>query len=294
MQKKQQITKDEHYIPRVYLRGFSADQNRLFAYRLKDGFQPPDPVSIRSICYEDNLYEIKNENDEIVAANHLETFFCAFEREFGKYRKQLEDKAFIEVNHHSLHFLSKEEKDFWRIYIAVQMMRTPQILQFVQGIAEEELQGLLKANDVRRITLKTCLPFFQRIKEGDKSLLFDTIQGMNNMYFAVGVDNTDSIFTSDYPLFIMSPSQTVGSIEQVVFPITSRLVLILNGGKQKEAFKKNCLFSIQQEDLDIVKKSIADAADEWIYSKKPLTPREIELVKAAHSEKLQDMKNEKG
>lgn len=286
MTKKHQATVDQHYVPQAYLQGFSPDNKNIYAYRLKDAFQPSGPVPIKSICYKRNLYELRNENNEIVAENHLEDFFCAFESEFGKYRKQLESKAFIEANYQSLHFLSKEEKDFWRIYIAVQMMRTPQILQFVQEIVEKELQGQLKANEARTVTLKTCLPFFQRIKEGDKSFLFDTILGMNDMYFSVGIDNTDSIFTSDYPLFIMSPSQTVDSIEQVIFPITSHLVLILNGGNQKKVFKKNCLFPIQQDDLEIVKKSIADAADEWIYSKKPLTPREIELVKAAHSEKL--------
>ncbi len=293
MTEKRQVTVDEHYVPQAYLQGFSSDSKSIYAYRIRDAFQPNGPVPIKSICYKKNLYELRNENDEIVAINHLENFLCAFESDFGKYKKQLEGKAFIEANHHSLHFLSKEEKEFWRIYIAVQMMRTPQILQFVQEIVENELQGQLKANEARTVTLKACLPFFQHIKEGDKSFLFDTIQGMNDMHFAVGVDNTDSIFTSDYPLFIMSPSQTVDSIEQVILPITSRLVLILNGGNQKKAFKKNCLFSIEQDDLEIVKKSIACSAGEWIYSKRPLTPQEVEIVKAAYSEKLKDMKIEK-
>ena len=64
--------------------------------------------------------------------------------------------------------------------------------------------------------------------------------------------------------------------------------MILSGGKLKTAYKKNCLFPIQQDDLEIIKKSIADSADKWIFSKRPLCEEEIGIIKEVCEKKTQD------
>ena len=55
------ITTQEHYVPQVYLRGFSQDEHHVYEYRVRDGFQPEKAVPIDSICRGKYLYELKDE-----------------------------------------------------------------------------------------------------------------------------------------------------------------------------------------------------------------------------------------
>ena len=50
MANKDEITKKQHFIPRIYLKGFSSDEATVFGYRVTDKYEPSDNVSIKSIC----------------------------------------------------------------------------------------------------------------------------------------------------------------------------------------------------------------------------------------------------
>lgn len=76
-------TKRQHYIPQVLLRGFSPDylnknsskdvsKYRIFTYNLNKSNQNEKAIPIKDICFEKNLYEIKDENENIICINHLE------------------------------------------------------------------------------------------------------------------------------------------------------------------------------------------------------------------------------
>ena len=105
--KGSKITKKQHYIPQVYLRGFSPEYGNncipvskytVFCHDLTGRNQFRNPIPIKSICYEKYLYEVTGRDEEIVLTNHLEDFFLIIEKMFGKYRCELENKAYIHDN----------------------------------------------------------------------------------------------------------------------------------------------------------------------------------------------------
>lgn len=105
--KGSKITKKQHYIPQVYLRGFSPEYGNndipvskytVFCHDLTGRNQFNDPIPIKSICYEKYLYEVTDRDGEIVLLNHLEHLFLIIEKMFGNYRRELENKASLEEN----------------------------------------------------------------------------------------------------------------------------------------------------------------------------------------------------
>ena len=62
------ITKKQHYVPQVYLRGFSDDKKHLWSYRLNSSLEGK-MVPIESVCRKHFLYEVRGNNGEIVTPN---------------------------------------------------------------------------------------------------------------------------------------------------------------------------------------------------------------------------------
>lgn len=286
------ITKKQHFIPQTYLRGFSYDTINVYAYRIIDGFQPADAVKIESICYKKYLYEVRDENDIIIKQNQVEKCFCGIEGAFSRYREQLQKMAFIKSNYQSTQFLRRREIDFWKYYIAIQILRVPQVLEIAETVAENEFPIPLKKNQARAFALDGCLSFPEKGKKLPVSVLSMYLESFDNMSIAVGVDETDSIFTSDFPVYAFSPTKSYDNAEKIVFPLTSKLVIYLFGGQQKTRVRKNCLFPIDADELKSVKQSIAYAANDWIYSKMPLSAEEKQIITMAHADKTQNENNQ--
>lgn len=85
---KNQMTRRQHYIPQVYLGGFSPQyQNKgekytIYFYDLEKRKQSKKDVPIKSICYEKCLYEMRGDSGKFVCDNHLEGFFSRIENMF--------------------------------------------------------------------------------------------------------------------------------------------------------------------------------------------------------------------
>ncbi len=79
-------------------------------------------IPIKSVCYEKNLYEVLDNNGNVVLQNYIEKVFGKLEAEFSKYRNMLERKAFLPENYSSHMFLKHEEKAFWATYITLQLL----------------------------------------------------------------------------------------------------------------------------------------------------------------------------
>lgn len=119
MKDKRQFTKKQHYIPRVYLQGFSPDyykrvpermENRKRVWRYDIGKQQSNLVDVGSICFEENLYEFRGANNTFVYRNFVEKFFSKLERDFSIYRKSIEVKL-SRIRSNKSDFLMKES---WR------------------------------------------------------------------------------------------------------------------------------------------------------------------------------------
>lgn len=290
------ITRKQHYIPQVYLRGFSKDYLRenvkndkyqIYCYELDDKMLPGRLVPIKSICYKIDLYEVTGKNGDIVMPNHLEQVFSYFEKSFSEYRRKLENKAFISSNYKTNCFLTGEEKVFWATYIIVQILRIPQIIDLAERIGEEFWKDYLNDKQIKNVARMFCLPFFKEMNEVDKEMqVFASLfEPMKNMTFGIGADTKSRIITSDKPVFINAKEFPCEEYEKIIFPISSRLCLYMFGGEYKKKDRKNFLFPIEESDLEEITKSLSVSAFNKIYSNHVLSKMERRYIKEIINER---------
>ncbi len=290
------ITKSQHYIPQVYLRGFSREykENKnnkytIYYYDLNKGVQSPDSIPIKSLCFESFLYELTNDCNEIILPNYLENFFCTLERMFAKYRRMLERKAFNEENYFTKCFLTKEEKEFWVTYMIVQVLRLPNVLELAKELSIDMFGDAVKNNKAKNIALKYCLPFFNELKEGSKEAKIIETFGrcMEKMSFAVIADKSGKLLTSDKPVYIYSQNLFSTEFEKIIFPITSQLCLVLIGGEEKKEYgRKNFLSPIDDGTREMIIKSMIESANEKIFSNHKLNSKELKMIHDVMQDKI--------
>lgn len=292
MTKENKLTKKQHYVPRTYLRGFSDDEKRLWSYAL----EPLDSgtlVSIDSICRENYLYEIRDQAGDFVAPNFIEKVLAELEERYRPHLRKLRQKAFVEANYETRSFFTQEEKIFWKIFVAIQMMRAPEVIEAAETAAKEFLPNNISENELHMIAVSQCMPFFNEIKPDDVNAFTVFLKPLLDMSIAVGVDKKKSLFTSDNPVFCYAPQyESMGQIEpyeRIVFPLDSELVLIMFGGESKEAHDKNRAFPLDENVIESVNLSVAYAARDRIFSRVKLSDKDIKIIRRARREKQEDI-----
>lgn len=279
VQKAENITKKQHYIPQVYLRGFSPEymdkdnevslsRYTVYCHDLTKEAQSYKSVPIKSVCYKNYLYEVTGHNGEIVLPNYLEKFFSILEKMFSEYRYKLERKVFIKENYITNYFLTQEEKSFWITYILIQILRMPKILELAEQVSLETWKEELTNKQIQNIARFFCLPFFKEITEGNKETrLFEYLfNPMKNMSFGIGVDVQGRIITSDKPVFVHSKVFPCEEYERIIFPISAQICLFMFGNEDKKILPKNFLFPIEEDHREEIIKSMSDSAFEKVYS----------------------------
>lgn len=293
MQKENNITKMQHYIPQVYLRGFSPEylesekkeiptaRYTIYCYDLKTENQINKAVPIKSVCFCENLYEVIGDNRKIVIPNYLEKIFSKIETNYGKYRHNLEIKAFNKENNKTKCFLTGEEKIFWATYILIQILRIPQILELAAQTALETWGDEINEQQAKNIAKIFCLPFFRKMKEENKEVeIFNTLfKPMEEMSFGVGVDRKGKIITSDKPIYMYTKEFSCKEYEKVIFLISSQICLFLFGGEEKEKSRKNFLFEINDDVREEIVKSMTVTSFQKLYSNHVLDKTELKCVK---------------
>lgn len=301
MMNVQDITKKQHYIPQVYLRGFSPEYNdksqeiphskyTIFCYDLTKTTQSDEPVPIKSVCYKNNLYEVTGDDGEIVLPNHLEKCFSVLEKMFSKYRHKLETKVFITENYTTNYFLTQEEKIFWVTYILIQTLRMPQVLELAEQVGLETWEGKLTDKQAQNIARLFCLPFFSEITIGSRETmlinsLFEPLKGMT---FGIGVDIQERIITSDKPVFVYSKVFPCKEYERIIFPISSQICLFMFDSEDKKGFRKNFLFPIDEEYREEIIKSMSASAFEKVYSNHIFDKKERRYIKEIMKDRERD------
>ena len=104
------MTRKQHYVPQVYLRGFSEDKIRIWSYvvnPLEDG----KCVPIESICREKYLYEVKDNDGNWLAPNWIEKCLSILERMFAENLRYLQKKVFIKENYQTRCFFNNGGKN---------------------------------------------------------------------------------------------------------------------------------------------------------------------------------------
>lgn len=290
MAKGDKLTHNQHYIPQVYLKGFSESNNSVFFFNLTSCENSRMAVPVKTICFKHDLYEAKNEQGDYLLANHIEKILANLERMFSKYRTKLENKAFNKENYRTNCFLTHDEKIFWITYLSVQIMRSPKVLSIAKSFCKENLLGSIEVCKAENIALSYCLPFFTELSVESISALNTFLDPMLNMSFNIGViQGNEKLFTSDNPIYILA-NWPCKEYEKIIFPITSKLCLFMYGRKYKKIYKKNCLIPIGEEMLKEINWSIAYRADEMIFSANRLSKKQKEDICKIHQQRIEDDK----
>lgn len=306
MSQGRNITKKQHYIPQVYLRGFSPEylikekgisheKYTIYCHDLTEDKQLQKPIPIKSVCYCNFLYEVTGHDGEIVLPNHLEKFFSIIENMFGEYRHKLENKVFIENNYKTKCFLKSEEKAFWITYILLQLLRLPQILKEAVNLGIEIWGNEINEKQANNIARMVCLPFFKEIKiDNREAVLFNSLlEPMCNMSFGVGVDISGRIITADKPVYVYSKELRCKEYEKIIFPISSQICLFLFGEEEKKKYPKNFLFPVKEVVREEIIKSMAYTSFEKIYSNHRLNKSELRYINEAIKDREEDRKGSK-
>jgi|GEM_PF-316127 len=273
-------TVKQHFVPQVYLRGFAKEylplhrsnvpnrRHTIYAYDLKErAYDGEDSIPIDSICHKDNLYEIYNQDGDIIYLNWLEKCFKQLEIMYGQQRDILEAKIHPE-NIGINHFLDRHERAFWITYTAIHVLRNYNVLDAAEQTIREIVDASIPEKEIKSFVRKYCLPFWSELKEdSDEAKILSLVMNpMLNMSMVVGIDTSNSLITSDKGASLIASCFPTNEYDEVVFPITSSLCLIWIGNEKKNAYSNNKLFELSEGDKDYIKQNVVFDAYEKIYS----------------------------
>ena len=290
---EKQFTVDEHYLSQVYLRGFvpgytpgeTYDKKKkyfIWRYDVVSGEQIE--VSTKSQCSVDNLYELFGKNGEYLLRNHLEKAFGDIEKKFASQRLKLEKKAYYKDNTKTKCFLDKDEKDFWVLFIVLQILRHPDTIDSAAKLAKEIIDRSLSDQQARNFALSHCAPFVYEADENNKTtqLLIDMAAPMRGMDFTVLYDEEGRFITAEKSVYVEAKAHPEKTLDYklVVFPITSFLCLALtkNAG---ERYKNQPVLANEMCRDDVL--YWFSRTNMIVYSNHELTNKEIAIIHGDNS-----------
>ncbi|MCR5020127.1 DUF4238 domain-containing protein [Ruminococcus sp.] len=271
-------TTDEHYIPQCYLKQFSSDGEHIYQYDALSGKQTPVPVPTKSVCYQKHLYEFRDSSGAFAYRNLIEKYFRTYEGEFATVFRSIQSKSSYEANYHTLSFLTTKEKARLVFFLSTMIVRDPDVLQAAQETALEFFGDQLTEISARNLALQTCLPIYKALDTEERNLLNPVMRFFDDMSFQIGVTDKDVLWTSDSPVVLFGNNQPV-KLDEVVMPISPHIALYM---KPYENTRKGCynrLTELRPEDIKYVNRAVVMHCKRWIYSKAPLTDKQIKWIK---------------
>ena len=284
MKKQQQITKNQHYIPQFYFREFSSSKKGIYRYDSQMPSNPPAFVSIRDECAEKYLYEMINGDGKLLEPNKLEKIFSQFENDFSNTLKSIKLKAFHKENYRTSAFLSKVEKYNLLVFICLQLLRLPKMIQHGQEVAKDVYNSEIDDRRAKNFAIEMYYNSLFRLKNQQEgpNITLPVLKWFDNMAFKIGVSDDDNIITSDLPMCFYNKNGLYPFEEipdQVTVPLTSRLVLYLSPLKNEKIGERNILFPLDSEDIEEEQIAMFTMANRWVYSRNPLTDKQLKNVK---------------
>lgn len=277
MPRNKQPTKKEHFISQVYLRGFSSNGKTVYKYNVKESKRYKDEVSIKNICKEENLYEYRDNNGNIVKQNRIENQLKKkIEDHYNYYIKLLDNKLLCDTSKIASGFFKQEEFDFWKMFASVQALRFPDIIQFFTDKLLKLSNGALNKNEARNLVLGDTVSSKSFMNPNAQSIYSYIYDIFRDLYLSLFVDETESLFANDK---VLSFGQTEKATKpnMVLLPITSKIVIVFYDDEYEPELGKNNLHYFTPEELENYKRCTNTNA-EWIYSRKPLTDRDIQIL----------------
>lgn len=285
-----QITHKEHFVPRVYLRGFSEDQERIHFYNKNKKEYSKTAVPIEDVCRQIDLYEFMDKTGNLLHPNFIENAFANIEKRFGKERDRIVRSAQHESNYKRDNFFSDKTHAFWIMYCLLQVLRSPHVIKEGQLLFKEMISS--DEIDAKNASLYYSFPFWEEVSEESKNTFCKLLKPWMSMDILVGVvKGEDSLFTSDNPIYCYAPTFPCDEYGKIVFPLTSKICILFYGESVEHGNIGNKMFYMSQELIDDVKWSIAYSANNFIYSEQRLNRSDIALIRNAHRSAVIDKKD---
>lgn len=225
-----QITKNQHYVPRFYMKPFSIIKNEgtkrekalISFFQFKDSLLR-DSVPTMSVCSEDFFYDEDGK---------IENKLAEKEKKWGS--------AFLKINRGEE--LTVSEVNDVREFTVYQISRTKAMLAHSQDMATTMLTDTLynHATHLDKSIIKEIVgkKVETEITPGDiLTLAKDTLPVIDDLKMVVVENKTDiAFFTSDVPVIIINPlgvySAGLGNIGTVVFfPISQKKLVMFYDSK---------------------------------------------------------------
>ena len=284
-------TKWEHYVPRVYYRGFS----KIIKKRSKEKFLAwvldvesmqylkEEPLDMEKFCADNNIYELRNKDGEIIAQNVIEKAFAGIEAKYGTVLKKIIDASENQKCLGCPNILSEEDKSILIILMTSLWFRDPQTINNGIKILREDNP---KMNDceARNFTLMNLLPLGIDHEWDENTIIRKAVEKYSGMSFQIGIA-LDDIITSDRPV-IEWPSNNEDQFSRpkaVAFPLTSKLVLYLFPLEENQQSGSSCFFDMSEERINDIQMDVAVCARRWIFSINKLTEVQLERIKKGRS-----------
>ena len=276
-------TEKEHFIPRMYLQRFSEiNQSKkplIWQFNLRTMQQIPVPVDIRDICFERNLYEIKDDDGFFVAQNRIEKTFGNIEAHTSSVIESIIEKSQNENCLNCPTILSEEDQNYLVIFMTSLTFRDPATIDLgIKFLQTENTDTDIRS--ARNFTLLNLLPLGVDPEWDKNTIIMTGIKRLCGMAYQIGLTDDDVIITSDRPVIFWFPKEDdpYDRPRAVVFPLTSKLVLYLFPMESVDPIARNCFIRLSKNQINDINAFVAGNARNWIYSRYPLTQEQLETV----------------
>ena len=158
------------------------------------------------------------------------------------------------------------------------IVRNPDVLQAAQETALEFFGDQITEISARNLALQTCLPIYKALDTEERNLLNPVMRFFEDMSFQIGVADSEVFFTSDSPVILFGTNQPV-KLDEVIMPISPNIVLFMKPYDNTRRGFYNRLTELRPEDIKYVNRAVVTHCKRWIYSKAPLTDKQIKWIK---------------
>lgn len=223
---KKQITKKQHYVPRMILKRFSCSSSennkKYFIYQYDKEKDIERRVDIMDVCHKNNLYEIKDEQGNVLEANLIENSFANLEEKWEQIIRKIE-------KHQNL---KKEDKSMLGLLLVLQLMRTPEIMELTSNwlyATFEESDNPLTKNEADKY-MKLATFVWGEIKPETNWMLFLMLRKtLEDKDIVIYYSDSKFILNGDSPVFCLNEMLLPKSISDIywILPLTEHCCLSL-------------------------------------------------------------------
>ncbi|MCR5608636.1 MAG: DUF4238 domain-containing protein [Lachnospiraceae bacterium] len=286
-----EYTKWEHFVPRVYLKGFSEikkkkskEKSLLWAYNVRAMQQINCQVDIEDFCAEDNLYELRDEEGKFIARNIIEKVFSRIEAQVGAVIEKIKTKSQNEKCMVCPCILSEEDKSILIILMTMILFRDPKTINLGMKFLKQENPDMDERAS-RNFTLLNLLPLGIIPEWDENTIIREAVTKYSGMEVQIGIASDDVIITSDRPVIEWPPKDTelFNRPRAVAFPLTSKLVLYLFPIETDQQIGRSFFFELSDEQIKDIQTNVAVCARKWIFSRNALTEEQMERIKEGRS-----------